>query len=87
MKRIDSTKVIQTQKANGNELVTNIRTGATARESLMRHEQGKLSLLWSQREIEEKNAALLVHERIEKDWEKIETVKGPFELFEVLFTY
>jgi dynein regulatory complex protein 1 len=65
-------------------LVTNIRTGVTARESLLRHDQAKLSQVWSQRELEERNAALIAYENISKEWEKVEKLKGPFQLHEVL---
>jgi dynein regulatory complex protein 1 len=64
--------------------VTNIRTGVIARESLLRHDQAKMNEVWSQREMEERNASVVAGEVITKEWNVVDRYKGPYEMQELL---
>lgn len=79
-----SQKRIEGTKENSQELVTNIRVGVTARESLRRLEESRQIEAWEGRELEERNATENTKQIIDQEWAKIEKCSGPFELFDLL---
>lgn len=77
-KRIDGTR------ETGNEMVTNIRTGVIARESLVRHDQTRLKDVWKGREEEERLAAKAADDILSREWDNLEKLTSPYELQKVI---
>ncbi|KAJ3414827.1 hypothetical protein HDV05_005984 [Chytridiales sp. JEL 0842] len=77
-KRIDSIKLSST------ELVTNVKVGAVARESVRRWEESKKVEVWERKRAEEAIKSEDLNAQIESQWEKILKVEGPYELNEIL---
>lgn len=69
---------------NGTELVSNIKAGVTARESLRRQEETRKIRLWKDKEEEEKNLSAKLSEQTDAEWKKLESCNVPHELFGLL---
>ncbi|KAJ3303604.1 hypothetical protein HDV03_003681 [Kappamyces sp. JEL0829] len=77
----------QRRKADtGNETVTNIRAGITARESIRRSEEAQKVGLWRESELQEITASNEAQSKIDASWDKVEKLSGPYELHELLQT-
>ncbi|KAI8928360.1 sperm tail-domain-containing protein [Entophlyctis helioformis] len=79
-----SQKRIETVRTGGNELVTNIRVGVTARESLRRQEEVRKVDVWKKKRHDEQAHSSLMKDDIVVEWDKIAKLGGPYELNEML---
>ncbi|KAL2911140.1 hypothetical protein HK105_209388 [Polyrhizophydium stewartii] len=77
-----SQKRIDVVKTSGNELVTNVRVGVTARESLRRQEEVRKIDVWKKKRGDEHIHSSSMHIDIDAEWEKIAKLAGPYELHE-----
>jgi dynein regulatory complex protein 1 len=74
------------KEETGNEMVTNIRVGVTARESLRRQEERKRKELWKVKEDDEKEKSNEILSRILGEWRSLDSCKGPYQMAEVQYT-
>ncbi|KAJ3372770.1 hypothetical protein HDU91_002130 [Kappamyces sp. JEL0680] len=81
-----SSKRIENVRDTGNETVTNIRAGITARESIRRSEEAQKVGLWRESELQEITASNEAQSKIDASWDRVEKLSGPYELHELLQT-
>ncbi|KAK5664766.1 hypothetical protein BDV3_002123 [Batrachochytrium dendrobatidis] len=79
-----SQKRIEAVKTNGNELVTNVRVGVTARESIRRQEEVRKTEVWKKKRNDEQSHSISMYEQISSEWDKVSKLGGPYELNEML---
>ncbi|KAJ3323365.1 hypothetical protein HDV06_001885 [Boothiomyces sp. JEL0866] len=79
-----SRKKINQTREYGNEIVTNIRVGITARESIRRKEENAKAEQWAFKNKEESEQSKEAFEKIEQQWSKVEKLTGPYELNQLL---
>ncbi|KAJ3274410.1 hypothetical protein HDV01_003014 [Terramyces sp. JEL0728] len=80
-----SRKKINQTREYGNEIVTNIRVGITARESIRRKEENSKAEQWTVKNKDEKDQSQAAFENIEAQWGKLlqEQKKACSELLEI----
>ncbi|KAJ3261146.1 hypothetical protein HK103_006455 [Boothiomyces macroporosus] len=79
-----SRKKINQTREYGNEIVTNIRVGITARESIRRKEENIKAEQWANKNKEEMEQSKEASEKIELQWGKVEKLTGPYEMNQLL---
>ncbi|KAJ3171784.1 hypothetical protein HK101_011229, partial [Irineochytrium annulatum] len=81
---LGSSKRVETTKQSTTDLVTNVRVGIVARESARRFEEAKKVEIWDKKRHDEQTRSLGVNEDIQGEWDKVLSMKGPYELNEGL---
>ncbi|KAI9358310.1 sperm tail-domain-containing protein [Zopfochytrium polystomum] len=79
-----SSKRIDTTKLSSTEIVTNVRVGVIARESVRRVEESKKVEIWKKKKADEADTAEDISEKVAEQWDKLMKTEGPYELFETL---